>query len=965
MAMLLLVAPDKSFAEDRVVGSFSSRSWSVEQGLEAGQIQSITQAADGYLWLGTEKGLLRFNGLSFHPVPLPEHSGPSSVLEVVADREGVLWFRTKEARLFKIIGNNRTEMVKTIAQEFEIIPAVTPACNGGLLVASAARGLVRLQDNSLEDFHTKGPDLIVSLAQSKPSEIWLGTRGQGLYRWSGGAYAQVPGTINTNQVTSLLPDSDGRLWVGTDQGLYTLEKHGYSIGKPVSGTEHLQVLSLVRARDGSVWMGTSSGLVHVAGGRAEWIQRTATAVTALLADREGDLWFGDGPKLVRLRQPPILTYQLPASIVGKGVGAVATDKGGRVWFAGLERGLYWMEGVVPHRVTVDGLGRDTVYSIDCIGRDIWLGRRKGGLTRIRVEGDRISARTWTMKDGLVQNSIFVVRALPNGNVWAGSLTKGLSQFQNGRFQNFHSTSVGADSITAIEPGADGSVYVATPAGLYQFRGGIWRRVTDDEAGAREALSLFSDGDLLLVGTEQGLEYLARGEQKLKTITAPILRESVLGLTRQGGVLWLTTPSQLLSGALENAQNVLTLKSIRSHGSTDGLSNSEGIRRTRSIASDESGHVYVATNGGLSAIGLPGSLAAVPALAHVSAVEVDGTSMQFSHGVKIPAGTERTTLSFDGLDFSAPEQVRLRYKLDGFDREWGQATVSQQATYTNLPPGPYTFHLIAQNEQGEWPVQGASLQMEVEPIFIQRRSVQLTICGLLLGLAVWIYQARIQFVVARANAFADERIMERTRIARELHDTLLQGFISALMHLHIVHERTPNSSGDRESLLPILQLMEQVIEEGRLAVQGLRNTDGEVKDLEGIFSTPQETVGSLATGTSYTFSATGHKQCVHPIVCEEVGRIGREALSNAFLHAQARNVEVRVEYLRTSLEFVVRDDGIGISLHTLNVGKLGHWGLLGMRERAKHIGACLEINSHPETGTNIRVSTPARFAYRKQ
>lgn len=937
-----------------------TRAWSADQGLEAGLIFSMAQTSDGYLWLGTEHGLLRFDGMQFQPVPLTGMPAGSPVLELLADRSGALWIRTPGAKLLRWApGSQAAEPVAFLRAD--AVLAMAPATRGGVVVSSASHDVLRIDGSTVENYGTKGPSLIIASAQADDSSLWLGTRGVGLYRWSSGALLRVGENTIDNKVNRLLLGRGGRLWVGTDRGLFLWDGKK-AIEVQLTATEPLQVLSLIEDDTGELWIGTPQGLLRLteddAKAGATWVRHGGQAVTALLLDREGDIWFGDGSTLKRLQQSAVVPVDVPATVVRNGVGAIAADDRGSVWFAPLDRGLYWISGSTFHKIESGGLGRDVVYSIDCHGEDVWLGRRHGGLTRLHAHREGFAAQTWDAKTGM-PSSIYAVRALNDGTVWAGSLTGGVSRLANGRVTHFGPASTGSDTVTAIERTRDGSVWFATPDGLTRYRDGVWQRgVAAAELPSQEVLSLFAEDGTLLVGTSRGAAAIDIATGRV-TVVAPATHDPVLGLVVGGyGRLWISTTDQLLSTVLPTAATAR----VRSYERRDGLVTPKGIRRTRSLIADAHGNVFIATESGLARIRSSPEPRFVPALAHVRSVLADESLVPATKPTLIPANTRRTTLNFDALDLRAPEQVRLRYKLEGFDSGWSEPTVAHQASYTNLGPGKYVFHLLAQNSRGEWAEAATSLPIQVEPTLFQRWWFQMASCGLLLMAGVLLYRSRMRAVLRQATVLADERIAERNRIARDLHDTLLQGFISVMMHLHVTSERVPESSKTRNALHEILGMMEHVIEEARLSVQGLRSSETETPDLETALGAAGRTLGAGSL-TMYEFRVLGQKRPVHPVVAEEVGRIATEAIRNAFRHAHASRLEVVLDYSRTWLKLRICDDGDGVEPATLAHGKEGHWGIRGMRERAKHIGAQLDIRSGAETGTVVVLTVAARVAFR--
>jgi signal transduction histidine kinase len=334
-------------------------------------------------------------------------------------------------------------------------------------------------------------------------------------------------------------------------------------------------------------------------------------------------------------------------------------------------------------------------------------------------------------------------------------------------------------------------------------------------------------------------------------------------------------------------------------------------------------------------------------------------------VRIPGGHQRIRFGYSGLILSVPDRVRYRYRLDGFDLAWSEPAAAREAVYTNLPPGRYRFRVMATNADGIWNTDEAAVSIEVDPLFWQAWWFRLSVVMLCMACVLAVYRIRLHQLTTRINLRFQERLAERTRIAQELHDTLLQGFLSASMQVHVAADRLPEDSSVKPALTRALELMRRVIDEGRNAVRGLRSSQSASLDLEHAFSRIQQ---ELATGeqmgeeVDFRVIVDGEQKPLHPVLRDEVYRIGREALVNAFRHAQARKIEMELKYSSNRLRVLVRDDGCGIDPNVLQSGRDGHWGLSGMRERADRIGAQFHVMSSSFAGTEIELSIPGSVAF---
>lgn len=943
---------------DRVLGRYTSRRWSDAQGLANGRIASLAQTPDGYLWLGTERGVLRFDGLSFRAVPLPGSATAPPIMDLTVDRDGTLWVRTENAHLLRRAGDFFVSLLSPEQGEGAVV-AVAPAQKHGVVLAGLSHGVAFMEGDRLSNLHTPKLSPILSIAQTDDGQLWMGTREGGLYRREGATLVQVEGTPD-KKVNCVLAAPGAGVWIGTDRGLAHWNGNRAESQPLPAAMASSQVLAMIQDRERNLWVGTSEGLFRYTKTGAQWVLHNGLAVTALLQDREGDIWFGDGHTLERLRDTPIVSFTdlLPAETVKP--GAVYVDTQQRVWVAPLQGGLLWMKDGAVHRVSMAGLAHDVVYSIDGHGDDIWLGRQRGGLTVLHMSGPVPTAHTWTQKDGLAQNSLFAVRVDQDGSVWACTLTRGVNRLRDNHFEHYDAPILGSHTVTAVAQTTDGTLWFASTKGLVSLSHNGWRQ----REGPPEISTLLADKhNGLWVGTANGLQYLD-AEGHLSDPLPGSLKLSVTGLALDPrNTLWISTTNGVLTAAADaSAPTSRQEKAFRRYGPSDGLVNQTGVSRSRSMVSDGDGRVWFATDGGLAATTGLASDQDVPALPRVEDVRADDTPLSvIDEVVTVPAGTRRLTLGFAGLDLRAPEQVNLRYQLAGFDKDWSVPSPRREASYTNLPPRRYRFRLAAQNSAGIWNEREADLPLRVQPTLLQRWDFRIACALLFLGLGVWIYRARLHFLVSQAEMRAEERLAERNRIARELHDTLLQGFLSVLMHLHVTVEEVPGSLPARTGLTRVLGMMDRVIEEARLAVQGLRQPDERVPHLASLFREFAEESGSTSL-PAVEVEVIGTERPLRPAVSVEVAKLGSEAIANALRHSQAHAISVRLRFSRSGLSLEVVDDGVGMPPELLAHGRTGHFGLAGMRERARNLGARLHLASSPGQGTRLDLYVPARMAY---
>ncbi len=936
---------------------------------------AITQTADGYLWIGTEAGLVRFDGLSFRLIA--DESGTfniASVLGLLPDGEERLWVRIQGPRMLRY--SNRTFDDPLAGLPYANITAMSRANRGTLIAYAPEQGAVTYSGGKFEmlpaaTFLPRSP--VISLAQTSDGDIWMGTRDAGLFCMSGSKVFPITRGLPDPKINCLLAAADGELLVGTDDG--AVRWNGTQL-EPIAlghSKRRMQVLAIARDRDRNLWVGTNSrGLLRLNDqGVSSMVVGelgSSEAVTAVFEDREGNVWFGSGRGIERLRDSPFVTYSQEEGLPSDGSNPVFVDAESRVWLPPAGGGLWWLKDGRYGRVSAGGLDSDIVYSIAGGKGEVWLGRQRGGLTRLRSENGTFKATNYTQADGLAQNSVYSVYQSRGGTIWAGTLSGGVSRLSGGQFKTYTTANgLASNTVASMLEASDGSMWFATPNGLSALSKGQWQTyLAKDGLPSVNVNCLLEDSaGLLWAGTSAGLAF--RGPKGfLSPAGVPeALREQILGIAEdRHGALWLATSNHVLRVRRDKLlQGALVDGDVREYGLADGLRGLVGVKRHRSVVTDTLGRIWFSMNRGISVVD-PARLmvGSAPAIAHVQAISADGETIALGDPVRIPAGRQRITFSFTGLSLSVPERVRFRYWLEGFDKGWSAPVSEREAVYTNLSPDSYRFRVIASNTDGAWNSSEAGIGFEVEAEFWQ--SWWFRLCSLLaLALVIaGVYRFRLHQMKQQLSVRFEERLSERTRIAQDLHDTLLQGFLSASMQLQVAADRLPGDSPAAPLLGRVLQLMAQVIEEGRSTVRGLRASTSGDGDLGQAFSRIKE---ELAIGDQVAFRViiAGQPRSLHPILRDEVYRIGREALVNAFRHSRAKSIEIEIEYAAKRFRFLVRDNGCGIEPGVLQSGREGHWGLPGMRERAERIGGELRVWSGPSAGTEVELSVPGDTAYR--
>jgi signal transduction histidine kinase/ligand-binding sensor domain-containing protein len=958
----------------RAMSQYIHDKWGVERGFLGGTVYAISQSADGYLWIGTERGLVRFDGFSFILIqrPIPDSRSIGPVRELVSDAEGNLWILLDGPHLLLYREGRFEDAYVRFGMQDTAFTAMSLDNMGGLLLSGLNDPTLRYRQGKFEPIaHLEWvPGTVISITETRDGKVWMGTRDDGLLRIDGEHLSNVSRELANSKVNALLPANSGGLWIGTDSGIRFWDRNGLAKKSTLSPLDQLQILAMTKGHQGNVWVGTNHGLFRITpDGTISPDRDSDGEIRAIYQDRDGDIWFGGPRGIERLRDGMFTTYSTDQGLPSESIGPVYVDVEGRTWFAPLSGGLYWLKNGRVGRITIAGLDSDVVYSISGGDGEVWIGRQRGGLTMLTKNGDSFLAKTYTQADGLAQNSVYSVHRNRDGTVWAGTVSGGVSKLTGGKCINYSVVNgLASNSINSIVEGHDGAMWFATPSGLSSFAGGRWMtRSASNGLPSADVRSIFEDSrQVLWIATTGGLAFLQSGHIGVPGKLPESLHEEIFGIAEdKAGFLWFATSDhvlqvdrdRLLTGALGKFD-------IQSYGIADGLQGVEGVRRDRSVVTDNIGQVWISLNRGLSVTGLRLiSRDSAPVAARIESMSAGGEQVNINAPLKF-AGTQNINFNYASTSLSMPELARFRYKLDGYDPGWSDIVASRQVIYSHLGPGTYRFRVVASSREGLWNGPETTVPFVVEPAFWQTLSFRVLCLALGSIMIVALYRLRTYQLTRRLNARFQERLAERTRIAQELHDTLLQGFVSASMQLDVAEDQLPDSSPAKPALKRILQLMGRVTEEGRNALRGLRSEDEDSRDLELAFSRVRQEL-AIDEKIGYRVIANNTTRPLRPVIRDEVYRIGREALANAFLHSRANTVEVEVEYASRYLRVKVRDDGCGIDPHVLDTGRQGHWGLPGMRERSEGIGAHLRLLSRVGAGTEVELTVPSAIAFESQ
>ena len=970
---------------NRMISQYVHEKWNADRGIR-GHVLSITQTPDGYLWIGTDNGLVRFDGFSFQAVSLLPVglASNSPVLGLITDADGNLVVRL--AGTVVLLKNNTkfASLGSEVGLSASYVTAIWKEENGGVLFSDLVSGTVRFRGKRVEVLarpsRLPGAPLVTSLAETPDGKIWMGTLGTGLFYVSQGQVTKVSAALPERKVNCMLSVNQNELWVGTDSGLFRWNGKGLSRGALPARFDKLQVLTLLKDRASNVWVGTPRGLLRINAKGVSFADESAPgtegAVNTLFEDREGNLWVGGTSGLERIRDSAFVTYSKTTGLPSESNGPVYADAADRIWSASTDGGLYWLEGSRVEKISKASRVNDEVYSIAGRNGDIWIGLQHGGLTHLYYSGAVMSSETYTERNGLAQNSVYSVHQSRDGTVWAGTLSGGVSRLKDGRFTTYTAGSgLASNTINAILETRDGTMWFATPNGLSSLFNGQWKTLTaSDGLPSTTVNCLVEDSEgILWAGTSEGLAFFSASRVQVPGNVPELLHGQVFGIAEdKNGWFWIATANHVMAVRRDKLMvGALGSSDLREYGSEDGLLSNDGVKRNNSVISDPLGRIWFSLSRGLS-VADPSHVAdnSAPAITHVEGVFADGSRLDDRDLAGVPASRKRITFAYTGLSLAAPERIRFRYFLEGFDRTWSDPVASREAVYTNLNAGWYRFHLVACNSDGVWNGAETDIRFEIKPVFWKTWWFGLS-CVIVILVLLWTFhQLRLRQLQHQFNVGLEARVNERTRIARELHDTLLQGFQGMMFRLQAVRDMLPGHAPAEaiEALDSALESGDKAIAEGRDTVSDLRGSavgDQDVADALTALGQELAAQGDNGAAPCVRVLVEGKQRELDPLLRDEVYRIAREALRNAFRHAKAQAIETEIMYGESEFLLYIRDDGSGIDSKVANQGaRAGHWGLPGMRERAKSFGGKLEVWSEHGAGTEVELIVPASIAYGK-
>jgi len=959
-------------------------SWTVREGIPS-FLWHVAQTSDGFLWLASETGLYRFDGLEFTKF-YTSHGQDSSTDKTVT---GLL-----------------------------------PTADGGLWVTYRFGGADFIKSGSVSNYPS-GPEFaqtIYALVQDKNNNVW-GATAFGLMRFDGVRWSRADESwgVLFKQVMHLRVDPEGTLWVDDGASYYILPRGGkrflathirsgrvafasdgngwvavdgaglfrmkhWADGRWTEGEFLMKenISSVLSAGDGSLWIGAHDGVWRIdplAARSAAPLSLAATQrfdtengltddyVYELMEDHEGSIWAITQKGLDQFRNSPITNADLPAGMIGI---SILNDENAILVGSSFP-------SKVP-LVRVDESGATPISApfklVQQMYRDrsgaVWLNTRR---ELWRYSEKKIRQIPLPPTEPTVNRDIQTMTMDDSGTLWTSFVNGGTNEVYryahggwlpflgDSRFPNASVITMFTDIHGQVWMGFNQSRMAVVTEKSIQYYG------IENGLHAGTVFAMAEHGDHVWIGGTEGLDYFSKGRFQQIVTDGGARLSGITGIVEaENGDLWLSCAIGIVeidASEIKAARDSESYRvRMRVFNSLDGYVGAPTVRwQASTIVQTQNHRIYFASPNTVAWID-PYRIYknAVPPCTFITSETVDGHVYEDAASLKISRSAQNIQINYTATSLLIPQRVQFRYKLEGFDRDWQQVGTRRQAFYSRLPPGHYSFHVLASNNDGVWSTSEATLQFSVLPAFFETWWFRWLCVVAVAVLFVVAYLVRIRRLAAQIKSKLVERLAERERIARDLHDTFFQSIQGLLLRFNTGTARLSPDEPARQILMEALEQSDRVMAEGRELVLDLSSTITDSSDLQDSLARAGEEFKALGK-SEYKVIISGGPRPLHPVCSTELSRLGREAIYNAFRHAHARTIEVELVYQDGSLNLRIRDNGIGIDEQVLHDGgRAGHLGMVGIKERSNKLGAKLSIWSQRGSGTEIEVSVAASVAY---
>ncbi|MGO9403424.1 MAG: two-component regulator propeller domain-containing protein [Terriglobales bacterium] len=952
-------------AAARPLLAYTERTWQMQDGLPEQIVQAFAQTKDRYLWIGTTGGVLRFDGARFslyNRENTPAFSD-NNIFCLMVSQDNTLWIGTEGGGLIQYRDGAFRSFSSKDGLTNSFVRSVYQDSVGQIWIGTD-NGLFQLHGERLEridDSRTVPLLAVHAIYEDREGGLWVG--GSRLVRLKGDSVVEyhLQGEASQSRVKSIIETADRSIWVGTVSGLHrkVFAQTGtarFEKVREVGGT----VRFLRQTSDGALWIGTiGHGLYIYHDGSFSKMtapeRLPSNTVLNLFEDVEQNIWVGTQAGMLRLSHTPVRTVALPDAS-DSDAETVYEDKGGDVWIAAADLFRYRDGKATPYRFPgISGVRVRNVFR-DREGA-LWVGTEGRGA--YRQVGGRLFH--YTTKEGLVNNFVRAFLESRDGSVWIAT-DEGVSRWHAGTIKNFQmSDGLCYFSTRSLLEDRNGDLWIGTDGGVSRLHGDRFESDVVTTALQHEKIwAIHEDPDGgLWIGTRAGGLYRWRGGRLTHyTIAQGLASNSIYELVEdQRGTLWISGPNGISAVNRHELDAVAEQRERRVNLTLYGIS--EGLGTIQMCGGEKPagllttrGEVWFPSSKGPVRMSIDEPKPSEQAPVVIDEAVADGLQISPAGGISLGPDTKKLELHYGVVLLRSQERVEFRYRLDGFDKDWSEASSDRVAYYTNLPAGRYRFRVAAFEMNNPEQIADASLEIAQRPHFY-RTAWFLSCCILALAGAAWaIHEFRVRQLAARFHAV----LGERNRLAREMHDTLIQGCasVSALLEAH--SSLGPAEADAQRDLLDCARTqLRTTIDEAREAVWNLRQKSPAVEDLGTLLRRLTEQV-SQEFAVNVDSHISGKPFDFEQATIHELLMVVREAIYNAIRHGRASKVQVEVHFDATQCQVMIRDDGTGFDPESV-FSSAGHYGLVGMKERITRVGGTLTLNSQPGKGTEVTFHIP--------
>ncbi len=957
--LLCLVCSGPVAALDPLNGltQYSASVWTQQQGLPQDTIRAIAQTSDGFLWLGTDGGLVRFDGYDFVSFSREQGAAVASAISALAaGTDGSLWIGSRGGLTHYKNGHFRTYTRKDGLVD-NLVSSIF-VDHAGIVWIVAGGSLSRFDGTHFLNFLRErdvSSSIIRGVTETRDHELYI-CGNSAVERLVNGHFVTVigPSILSSDFPAQILADGAGNLWIAGARALIerrpdnTLTRYGQKEGL----SDAFGVLTIAEGRGGAIWAGTPSGLAGLEGSLFHNLpeSRDSGAVNSIFEDREGNLWVGSDIGLTRYRDDLFTFLGKPEGLPDNGPSTLFQDHAGNLWAGYNDELVMLKQSQLPaipllsarlfvHHIRETGSGELLVSSVQ-------------GLIYLKGE----NKRTFASPDPQGRKTVFDAVEGSNGMVWL-ALPNGLGQLDHGHLRIVIPAGplFRDDSFYVLAIASDGAIWAGTLSnGLWRYKNGekqLYTAATGLSSG--QIRSLYADpSGALWIGTQDGgLNVFRDGKFIQYRARDGLLSDNINAITDDGESLWLSTTrgicrisrQQLADFAERRIQHLLPLN----YGVDDGMRSahtSDGLRLNN-------GELWFGTSRGIAIYDRRAdSVASFPPLIHILDLSTDRRSFGINHP-DLPPGSGRVQIRYTGIYLRAPDRVRYSYMLDGSDSDWANADESRTVNYDSLSHGKYRFRVKAELPGGIF--NESSIDFTVEPHYYETAWFRAVGVLLLITMIFAGYKFRERQVRSRFALVLEER----AHLAREVHDTIAQGYVGIASQLDVVEmTMPPNADAARSGLEFARRMVRHSLTEARRSLMDLRASASENQNLAAALQAGADrwTANSHA---QVKVRISGDDSSLPEEVAHHVFRIGQEAIVNAVKHAAPNHIEMELKIGPQQLLLRVADDGSGFEPDDAFTSKRGNFGLIGMRERAERIKGELRLDSRPGKGTRLDITVP--------